>query len=171
MPPSIASPLLHHSPWGGEIYPICYVGQQAVTLPFPFFLPSLSLLFPFPLGHMEVPSLGVKLGCSCRPTPQPRQQGIWAASVTYTTVHGNARSWPIQWSSPGIEPTSSLVPMWLWCRPAAAAPVWPLTWELPYAACVALKDRKKKKKRIIFRDPQSNHALLWLNSPTASHCS
>ena len=34
--------------------------------------------------------------------------------------------------------------LWLWCRPAAAAPIGPLTWEFPYAAGVALKRKKKK---------------------------
>ena len=29
--------------------------------------------------------------------------------------------------------------LWLWCRLAAAAPIRPLTWELPYGAGVALK--------------------------------
>ena len=29
--------------------------------------------------------------------------------------------------------------LWLWCRPAAVAPIQPLAWELPYAAAVALK--------------------------------
>ena len=29
---------------------------------------------------------------------------------------------------------------WLWCRPAAVAQIQPLAWELPYAACVALKN-------------------------------
>ena len=33
---------------------------------------------------------------------------------------------------------------WLWCRPAAAAPVRPQAWELPYAAGIALKNLKKK---------------------------
>jgi len=32
----------------------------------------------------------------------------------------------------------------LWCRPAAAAPIRPLAWELPYATGVALKRKKKK---------------------------
>ena len=38
--------------------------------------------------------------------------------------------------------------LWLcyMCRPAAAAPTGPLTWELPYAANTALK--KKKKSRL-----------------------
>ena len=33
------------------------------------------------------------------------------------------------------------------CRPEAAAPIQPLAWELPYAACVALKKKDKNKGR------------------------
>ena len=33
--------------------------------------------------------------------------------------------------------------LWLWCRPAAAAPIQPLAWEIPYAAGEALKKNKK----------------------------
>ena len=43
----------------------------------------------------------------------------------------------------GLDPTL----LSLWCRPAAVAPIRPLTWKLPYAAGVALKRKKKKKKR------------------------
>ena len=39
---------------------------------------------------------------------------------------------------------SELVLLWL----AAAAPIQPLAWELPYTASVALKRKKKKEKRI-----------------------
>ena len=39
---------------------------------------------------------------------------------------------------------SDLVSLWLWCRPAAAAPTGPLAWELPYAAGAALKRKKEK---------------------------
>ena len=41
--------------------------------------------------------------------------------------------------------------MWLWLRPAAVAPIGPLSWELPYAVGVALKSKNKqtnKKKQI-----------------------
>ena len=31
--------------------------------------------------------------------------------------------------------------MQLWCRPAAAAPIQPLAWELPYAMGAALKNK------------------------------
>ena len=37
---------------------------------------------------------------------------------------------------------SDPVMLWLWCRPAARAPIQPLAWELPYAMCVALKKIK-----------------------------
>ena len=33
----------------------------------------------------------------------------------------------------------------LWCRPAAAAPIGHLAWELPYATDVAIKREEKKK--------------------------
>ena len=39
-----------------------------------------------------------------------------------------------------------LVLLWLWCRLAATAPIWPLAWELPYAMGVGPKKAKKKKK-------------------------
>ena len=37
--------------------------------------------------------------------------------------------------------------LWLWCWPAAAAPIGPLAWELPHAAGVSLKKQKKKEKK------------------------
>ena len=39
----------------------------------------------------------------------------------------------------GLDPAL----LWLWCRPAAAAPIQPLAWELPYASSVALKGKKQ----------------------------
>ena len=41
--------------------------------------------------------------------------------------------------------------MWLWCRPAAVAPIQLLAWEPPHAASVALKMRERKKKSIKFK--------------------
>jgi len=43
----------------------------------------------------------------------------------------------------GSDPTL----LWLWCRLEAAAPIQPLTWELPYATGVALKRPGKKKRK------------------------
>ena len=42
--------------------------------------------------------------------------------------------------------------LWLWCRPAAAAPIQPLAWGFSYAVGAVLKkqknkNRKKKKKK------------------------
>ena len=39
--------------------------------------------------------------------------------------------------------------LWLWCRPAAAAPIQPLDYEFPYAIDVALNRKKKKKKGVL----------------------
>ena len=36
--------------------------------------------------------------------------------------------------------------LWLWCRLAAEAQIQALAWELTYAAGIALKKAKKKKK-------------------------
>ena len=40
---------------------------------------------------------------------------------------------------------SDLVLLWLWCRPAAVAPIRELAWESPYTT--VQKDQKKEKKR------------------------
>ena len=41
---------------------------------------------------------------------------------------------------------SDPVLLWLWCRPAATAPIGPLAWEPPYAVDVALKKKRQKKE-------------------------
>ena len=38
--------------------------------------------------------------------------------------------------------------LWLWYKPAATAPIWPLVWEFPYAVGAALKIQKKKKNQM-----------------------
>ena len=50
---------------------------------------------------------------------------------------------------------SDLALLWLWCRPAAVAPMPPLAWEFPYAMGAALKKKKKKKKLF------SSHSLCY----------
>ena len=37
--------------------------------------------------------------------------------------------------------------LWLWCRPAAAAPTGPLAWEFPYATGAAIKKKKEERKK------------------------
>jgi len=39
------------------------------------------------------------------------------------------------------------ISLWLWHRPAAAALIQSLAWELPYALGAALKRKRKKKKK------------------------
>ena len=44
---------------------------------------------------------------------------------------------------------SELALLWLWCRPAATAPIGPLAWEPTYAVGAALKRTKRQKKKKI----------------------
>ena len=53
---------------------------------------------------------------------------------------------------------SDLALLWLWCRLAAAAAIQALAWEIPYAAGVSLKRKKKT-----FKDIKSK-SLLWLTA-------
>ena len=50
--------------------------------------------------------------------------------------------------------------LWLWCRPAAAAPIQPLSWELPYAAHVALRKRERDGGRE--RETERNEPTMYL---------
>ena len=43
----------------------------------------------------------------------------------------------------GCNRGSDAALLWLWCRPAAAAPIPPLAWEPPYAVGAALKKKGK----------------------------
>ena len=60
--------------------------------------------------------------------------------------------------------------LWLWRRPAAAAPVQPLAWELTYAPGVALKRKKKKRRFQPQRHPELStcRELCW--SPPTCPC-
>ena len=43
-------------------------------------------------GIWKFPDEGSNWSCSCWPTPQPQQRGIWAAPATYSTAHSNTGS-------------------------------------------------------------------------------
>ena len=54
--------------------------------------------------------------------------------------------------------------LWLWCRPAAAAPIRPLAWEPPYAAGAALKIQKDKKNPKKSPSETRYKVFLYLNT-------
>ena len=60
--------------------------------------------------------------------------------------------------------------LWLWCRPAATAPIRPLAWEPPYAAGAAqeMAERQKKKRKKLHEDGVPIVAQ-WLTNPTRNH--
>ena len=45
-----------------------------------------------------------------------------------------------------------MVFLWLWCRPAAVAPLHPLAWELSYAAGASWEKNKEKKSLFLHED-------------------
>ena len=52
---------------------------------------------------------------------------------------------------PGLVPwVKNLALLWLWYRPAAAAPIQGLAWEFPYATSVALENQNKTKQKKFF---------------------
>ena len=56
--------------------------------------------------------------------------------------------------------------LWLWHKLAAAPPIEPLAWELPYAVGAALKNKKKKNEKNICNDiynarKQISSGNLW----------
>jgi len=58
---------------------------------------------------------------------------VWGSSVAVSCGVGRRL---------GLDPEF----LWLWCRPAATAPIGPLVWEPPYAVGAALKIQKDKNK-------------------------
>ena len=69
------------------------------NIAFFFFFCLFAISWAAPVAYGGSRARGSIGACSCRPTPQ--QHGIWAASATYSTAHGNARSLT-HWARAGI---------------------------------------------------------------------
>ena len=57
---------------------------------------------------------------------------------------------------------SNPVLLWLWCRPAAAALIRSLAWELPYATGAAPKKTNRQKTKKKKKKPKLPHDLVTL---------
>ena len=112
----------------------------------------------------KFPEEGSIWSCSCRPTPQPQQCQIRAASVTYATAGSNTRSLT-QWMRPGIEPTSSQ--RWvrfLICWATLGPPFWSFwTWNHRIQKFLGSRKRKKKKKKETKKYKNKKKKKNWNN--------
>ena len=68
----------------------------------------------------------------------------------------------------GCRCGSDLALLWLWCRPAATAPIQPRAWKPPYATGVALKIKKEKEKKKSSISI-SIFSQLWVKDEEKSH--
>ena len=69
--------------------------------------------------------------------------GSIAGLAQWVTGSGIAVSWGSH--SRGSDPML----LWLWCRPAATAPIGPLAWEPPHAVGVALKGQNNNTTAVM----------------------
>ena len=83
-----------------------------------------------------------------------------AAEMYLTNIHEDAGSIPGPCSvgrgfsiavscSMGHRRGSDPLLLWQWCRPAAAALIRPLAWELPYATGAALKSKQTQNQKTL----------------------
>ena len=64
--------------------------------------------------------------------------------------------------------------LWLWRRPAAAAPIRPLAWEPPYASGAAQEMAKRQKKKfklaLWLKTSVKVEFLMWCSGLRIQHC-
>ena len=89
------------------------------------------MLKPTHTEKLLIVHLKLKFRSSCR----------GAAEMNPTRNHA------VSGSIPGLDQwVKNPALLWLWCRPAAVAPIRPLVWEPPYAADAALEKSQKNQK-------------------------
>ena len=125
--------LLRYSPpWGIDGYLVPLVSTPI----FFFFFVFRATPAAYVIWQIEVPRLAVNYSYSCRPTPEPQQCWIRAASATYTTAQGNAGSLT-HWARSGIKPLS----LWILVEFVNR---WVMMGTPPYQIVQEMRGKKKK---------------------------
>ena len=87
-------------------------------------------------------------------------------SKTTTTTTTTERELTFRYSYVAQQVKVPLLSLqWLWCRPAARAPIRPLAWQTPYAVGAALEKAKRqnKIKKIKIKNELGWEFPLWLS--------
>ena len=95
-------------------------------------------------GRCLLPQKFGSLECPSWLSRKESDQHPWGLSSNFWPCSVGWGSGIVISCSAGHTRGSDPMLLWLWLRPVATAPIWPLAWEHPYAANVALKRWKKK---------------------------
>ena len=97
------------------------------------------------------------------PHPQPKETEVFRCGAVETNP---TRNHEVADLSPGLAQwVKDLALLWLWCTPAATAPIGPLAWEPLYAVGAALKSQKKKKRKIQKNEGKVQESLPPVGRP------
>ena len=91
--------------------------------------------------------------------------------ASLTGVHEDTGSVPGVAVSCGVGRRHGLDPtlLWLWCRPAAAAPIRAPAWELPYAAGEAVKIKRPQSTKQNLKHCGNLHCIITKSKSQFPH--